>query len=74
MFKDEFSHTIIHNKRFFDNKGNYIKPVAPKEEDPKTAQYNKYVNYIQNCIETEDNSYAEENDPAELVKKKVRAD
>ena len=32
------------------------------------------MNYIQNCIEAEDNSYAEEIDPSELKKKKVRAD
>ncbi len=25
IFKDEFSHTIIHNKKFFDEKGNAIK-------------------------------------------------
>jgi len=37
VFKDEFSHTIIHNRKFFDGKGNYIKPPATKEEDPKQA-------------------------------------
>lgn len=54
IFKDEFSHTIIHNWRFFDAKGNFIKPaVIPmpeiKEEavdDPKQTEYKKYVNYI----------------------------
>jgi len=35
IFKDEFSHTIIHNKKFFDAKGNYIKPPAAQEDDPK---------------------------------------
>jgi len=38
VFKDEFSHTIIHNWKFFDAKGNFIKPpvvVAKEEEDPK---------------------------------------
>lgn len=67
IFKDEFSHTIIHNRRFFDAKGNFIKPaVMPipkaKEEviaDPKQAEYKKYVNYIQNCIESKDDDYQE---------------
>lgn len=40
VFKDEFSHTIIHNRKFFDAKGNAIKhPVMPaikeEPEDPK---------------------------------------
>ena len=26
VFKDEFSHTIIHNQKFFDDKGNALKP------------------------------------------------
>ena len=65
VFKDEFSHTIIHNWKFFDAKGNAIK-VAPimapiKEEpaieDPKQAEYKKYINYIQNCIESADDNY-----------------
>jgi len=36
VYKDEFSHTIIHHKKFFDDKGNAIKtPVmAPIKEEP----------------------------------------
>ena len=53
VFKDEFSHTIIHNRKFFDEKGNPIKqPAMPtiQEEDPTQAQYKNYVNYINKCI------------------------
>jgi hypothetical protein len=64
VFKDEFSHTIIHNKKFFDAKGNAIKtPVMapikeePVAEDPKQIEYKKYINYIQNCIESADDNY-----------------
>lgn len=65
-FKDEFSHTIIHNKMYFE------KPKAKKEEEveetklePITEEespeeyYKKYVKYINNCIEAEDDNYAD---------------
>ncbi len=55
LFKDEFSHTIIHNRKFFDAKGNPIKDPTPlqpiAEEDPTQQQYNNYVGYIKKCIE-----------------------
>lgn len=36
VFKDEFSHTIIHNRKFFDAKGNAIKaaPIVPTAPVP----------------------------------------
>lgn len=65
VFKDEFSHTIIHNKKFFDADGNPIKqPVMPviPEEDPTQAQYKNYVNYINKCISKEtDDAYVDSN-------------
>lgn len=44
-FKDEFSHTIIHNKKFFDEKGNaikYAKPMPEKiEEEEEEIKYDQ---------------------------------
>ena len=56
IFKDEFSHTIIHNKKFFDDKGNAIKP---KLEAIQEEQEN-YVKYIKKCIDSKDNDYYDE--------------
>jgi hypothetical protein len=59
IFKDEFSHTIIHNRKFFDANGNPIKheekplPAIPEEDDPAQQQYNNYVGYIKKCISAE---------------------
>jgi len=67
VFKDEFSHTIIHNRKFFDEKGNPIKqpvmPAIPEEAvDPTQAQYNNYVNYINKCIAKDtDDAYVDSN-------------
>ena len=76
IFKEEFSHTIMHRQKFFDAKGNPIKKAAPLSAVPEEGsdatqeQYNNYVNYIKQCINTEDENYVDQNQyPAYPVKK-----
>lgn len=76
-FKDEFSHTIIHNKMYFEKP---IKKSEAKEEEEETKlapiqeeetpeeYYKKYVKYINKWIEAEDDNYY---DDKALPQKKV---
>ena len=73
-FKDEFSHTIIHNKMYFekpdkeDSKEEEKLPSVPEEPKSSTAAsdddtpeeyYKKYVKYINKVLTHEDDSYAD---------------
>ena len=81
IFKEEFSHTIMHRQKFFDAKGNPIKKPAPLSAVPEEGsdatqeQYNNYVNYIKQCINTEDENYVDQNQyPAYPIKKLTSED
>lgn len=63
-FKDEFSHTIIHNKMYFekatkskdeDEEEQKLEPI--QEEETPEEYYKKYVKYINKCIENDDDNY-----------------
>ena len=65
-FKDEFSHTIIHNKMYFEKPAKAsedskeetkLEPIS--EEESPEEYYKKYVKYINQCLENEDNNYSD---------------
>jgi len=64
-FKDEFSHTIIHNKMYFekggkgkDKEADEEEKLAPiQEEETPEEYYKKYVKYINKWIEADDDYY-----------------
>lgn len=79
LFQDEFSHTIIHNRKFFDAKGNAIKAPLPEikeeaKEDPKQHHYKNYVNYIKKVIDTDDNNYYDPKQYDDAAAYKARAE
>ena len=65
-FKDEFSHTIIHNKMYFESAKKQEskkeeeegKKLAPMSEDESPEEYyKKYVKYINKWLENDDDNY-----------------
>lgn len=65
-FKDEFSHTIIHNKMYFEapakksesKKEEEEKKLTPMSKDETPEEYyKKYVSYINKWIENDDDNY-----------------
>jgi len=66
-FKDEFSHTIIHNKMYFEKPAKKEVSKQSEEEEKKLTPigeketpeeyYKKYVKYINNWLTNEDDNY-----------------
>lgn len=64
-FKDEFSHTIIHNKMYFEaaaklkeeKKEEEVKFEPIQKEETPEEYYKKYVKYINKWLENDDDNY-----------------